>query len=307
MSTIQPQSTDPLNSPDHSLLHRQIAADTSAPVKSIEVLADGTTIEAHNTATTAVTQSQADNSTKLATTAYVDTGLGTKAPTASPVFTGNVLTDFAEDRYFGTWYETGSNYRIGFDTIVSIRAMNIHSYSPVGDPTGIITFNTGTVATPVTRMKIANTGAVQMTYYGAGAATFDASGNITSVSDERLKDIQGDFSLGLPEVLKLQPKLFKYNTLSGLDTENVYTGLIAQDVMKYIPEAVSKDPQGYYTFNDRAITCALINAVKELQAEVDELRSNQKLPKKEYKVTEIIGEDRIIKSKLAEINPKVAK
>jgi hypothetical protein len=40
--------------------------------------------------TTATTQSQADASTKLATTAYVDTGLGTKAPTANPIFTGNL-------------------------------------------------------------------------------------------------------------------------------------------------------------------------------------------------------------------------
>lgn len=40
--------------------------------------------------TTATTQSAADNSTKLATTAYVDSGLSSKAPTASPTFTGTV-------------------------------------------------------------------------------------------------------------------------------------------------------------------------------------------------------------------------
>jgi 6-phosphogluconolactonase (cycloisomerase 2 family) len=36
----------------------------------------------------APTQTQGDNSTKLATTAYVDTGLGSKAPLANPAFTG---------------------------------------------------------------------------------------------------------------------------------------------------------------------------------------------------------------------------
>jgi hypothetical protein len=41
MSTVQPVGTDLLNSPSHSLLHRQIAADPSAPVKSIEVTATG--------------------------------------------------------------------------------------------------------------------------------------------------------------------------------------------------------------------------------------------------------------------------
>lgn len=45
---------------------------------------------------TAPTQVQADGSTKLATTAYVDTGLATKAPTASPTFTG-IVSDPAGD------------------------------------------------------------------------------------------------------------------------------------------------------------------------------------------------------------------
>lgn len=40
--------------------------------------------------TTATTQSASDNSTKLATTAYADTGLALKAPLASPTFTGSV-------------------------------------------------------------------------------------------------------------------------------------------------------------------------------------------------------------------------
>jgi hypothetical protein len=39
-------------------------------------------------ATTAVTQSAADNSTKVATTAYVDTGMALKANLSSPTFTG---------------------------------------------------------------------------------------------------------------------------------------------------------------------------------------------------------------------------
>ena len=39
---------------------------------------------------TATTQTAADNSTKVATTAYVDTGLALKSPLASPTFTGTV-------------------------------------------------------------------------------------------------------------------------------------------------------------------------------------------------------------------------
>jgi hypothetical protein len=43
MAIAQPVSTDLLNSPDHSALHRVIAADPSAPVKTVSVGSDGTT------------------------------------------------------------------------------------------------------------------------------------------------------------------------------------------------------------------------------------------------------------------------
>ena len=43
MSIQQPTSSNTLNSPDHSLSHRVIANDDSAPVKKIVVEADGTT------------------------------------------------------------------------------------------------------------------------------------------------------------------------------------------------------------------------------------------------------------------------
>ena len=41
MAVAQPVSTDYLNSPDHSALHRIIAADTSAPTESISVDSNG--------------------------------------------------------------------------------------------------------------------------------------------------------------------------------------------------------------------------------------------------------------------------
>jgi hypothetical protein len=54
---------------------------------------------------TAPTQSQADGSTKLATTSYVDTGLALKAPLASPTFTGTPAAPAfipAQDGSFGS-------------------------------------------------------------------------------------------------------------------------------------------------------------------------------------------------------------
>jgi hypothetical protein len=65
----------------------QNTSGTAANVSGTPALPNGTT---------ATTQTQADNSTKLSTTAYVDTGLATKAPTASPTFTGTVTLPAAQ-------------------------------------------------------------------------------------------------------------------------------------------------------------------------------------------------------------------
>ena len=104
----------------------------------------------------------------------------------------------------------------------------------------------------------------QMPHYGAGAATFDASGNITSVSDARKKDIVGGFSRGLDAVRQLNPITFHWRADSGLSTKELNAGFVAQDVLPVIPEAIGQDKEGFYTFADRPVTAALVNAVKEL-------------------------------------------
>jgi len=118
------------------------------------------------------------------------------------------------------------------------------------------------------RLNISSTGIHTMSAYGAGTATFDAAGVISSTSDERLKDIQGSYTGGLPEVLHLDPIRFRYRPESGMETSRTYIGFSAQNVMRVIPGAVGKSPLGYYSLNDRGILAALVNSVKTLQEEI---------------------------------------
>jgi hypothetical protein len=151
------------------------------------------------------------------------------------------------------------------------------------------------------RVRICRDGAVRFVAYGAGAASFDAYGNIVSASDERLKtDIQ-PFLPGLAEILKIDPIKYKWSKESGLDTENTYAGFSAQNVKGYIPEAVGTNSDGFYSLSDRAIIGALVNAVKELKAEVDTLRDAARLPVKEYPISPDLTDDRIIKHKPIEM------
>lgn len=113
------------------------------------------------------------------------------------------------------------------------------------------------------------TGAVRMSNYGAGTATFDASGNITSVSDERYKDRIAPLGYGLAEVLALSPVQHGYNDLSKLDRESLYGGFLAQDVQQVMPLAVNANPDGYLSLSDRPILGGVVNAIKELSARLD--------------------------------------
>ena len=112
-------------------------------------------------------------------------------------------------------------------------------------------------------------GTFRMAAYGAGTATFDASGNITSVSDERAKRNIRPFSTGLSALLGLRPILHGYAKTSGLDqTRDDYAGFSAQNVRNFIPEAVSTDPKGMLSLSHAPILATLTNAVQELHVDV---------------------------------------
>jgi len=93
-------------------------------------------------------------------------------------------------------------------------------------------------------------------------------------SDERLKNINGRFSSGLKAVMQLQPIRFQYkrdNPL-GLQSELEQVGFGAAALQKVIPEAVSKNANGYLMVNNDPILWTMLNAIKEQQKEIAELK-----------------------------------
>jgi len=128
-------------------------------------------------------------------------------------------------------------------------------------------------------------GAFRLAAFGAGSLTTDASGNVTSVSDVRLKTNIKPSYVGLSAVIKLQPITYKWDVKSGNETESTYTGFSAQNVKENIPNGTGKfvgqDGVEYLTLQDRAILGALVNSVKELKDENDKLKKEiTKLKKK---------------------------
>src|SRR5437016_2425789 len=95
-----------------------------------------------------------------------------------------------------------------------------------------------------------------------------------SFSDERLKNIKGRFNLGLKAVMQLQPIRYEYlkNNALGLKSDGEHIGFGAQAVQKIIPEAVTKNSEGYLMVNGDPILWTMLNAIKEQQKEIAELK-----------------------------------
>src|SRR5713226_4031216 len=95
-----------------------------------------------------------------------------------------------------------------------------------------------------------------------------------SFSDERLKTIKGRFSTGLKAVMQLQPIRYEYlkDNALGLKSEGEHIGFGAQTLQKIIPEAVTKNSAGYLMVNSDPILWTMLNAIKEQQKEIVELK-----------------------------------
>lgn len=134
-------------------------------------------------------------------------------------------------------------------------------------------FGVYTGAAQIEAFRLKSGGGLLLAQYGAGTLVTDASGNVTASSDERLKDIEGSFSLGLDAIKALAPISYKWKESTGYDRVNSYVGFSAQNVASVIPQAVSTDPAGNLSLQDRPIIAALVNAVQELAAKVAFLES----------------------------------
>ncbi|MFC1478558.1 tail fiber domain-containing protein, partial [Candidatus Margulisiibacteriota bacterium] len=122
-------------------------------------------------------------------------------------------------------------------------------------------------------VKLDVSGNARIRGLGSGTVLSDVNGNLSVDSDERLKNIIGDFTRGIDAIVQITPQTYKWKPESGLDTVNEYTGFIAQDVEKAIPEAVFTNSEGYKSLSDRPIIGALVNAIKEQQQQIEELQS----------------------------------
>ena len=106
--------------------------------------------------------------------------------------------------------------------------------------------------------------------------------NSEQSSDKRLKYVGKENKSGLDKIKQL--KVFNY-TFKRDPQKTPHVGVIAQDLQKIFPDAVTKGPDGFLQIRMEDMFYALVNAVKELDA----------------KVTVILNEVKDLKTQVTEI------
>jgi Chaperone of endosialidase len=117
---------------------------------------------------------------------------------------------------------------------------------------------------------------VQNTGYWGGFAAgelYTAKGSLTG-SDLRLKEEVSSLRQGAQDVLKLRGVRFKWRDAADGDAETI--GLIAQEVEQVFPEVVRTGPDGMKGINYPALIAPLIEALKDQQAQIGELRAEMR-------------------------------
>ena len=106
----------------------------------------------------------------------------------------------------------------------------------------------------------------------------------TIASDARIKNVLGDYEKGLDEICQLRPIRYTYNNKAGFpESLGEQVSIIAQDAKIPFPECVGTfsakleetdtEETELYNWNGHAVTFALINSVKELNASLTQLKA----------------------------------
>jgi hypothetical protein len=207
-------------------------------------------------------------------TASTNVGIGTTTPASVLDVADQGVHTYIGDAcgvagYGGVVFGTA-----GFQTCTNYSILGDGTNTFLNSPTGNIYFRVKNGGFP-SAMVITSAGHVGIGVNSPdnsltvnGNADKPGGGSWGTYSDVRLKRLSGSFDGGLSQILKVKPVRYRYkedNALGIRDTDE-HVGLVAQEVQKVIPEAVTENSQGYLLVNNDPILWTMLNAIKEQQA-----------------------------------------
>ena len=129
--------------------------------------------------------------------------------------------------------------------------------------TGFITDTNGNVG-----INIDESADLPLTYNLEVSGSIRASQGVLTNSDERLKDNIETIDGGLERVQELRGVSFNWT-----NQEDKTLGFIAQEIKEVLPEVVKEDNKGFYQVDYSAVVPVLVEAIKDLKAEIEELKN----------------------------------
>lgn len=124
----------------------------------------------------------------------------------------------------------------------------------------------------------------------------------TLYSDRRMKNIGSKSTVGLNEINKLQ--VYNY-TYKNDKNKLPHVGVMAQDLIKVFPTAVSKDAKGYYQIRWDEMFYASINAIKQLDKKIIALID--RTTKVEKQIAQLEKENTTLKTQVSNLSARVEK
>ena len=125
-------------------------------------------------------------------------------------------------------------------------------------------------------------------------------GNFTITSDRRLKNVGEAFSGGLDKIKQL--KVYNY-TFKDDEKKTPRVGVIAQDLQKVFPDAVTKGDDGFLRIRWEDIFYALVNAVKELDTKFTAL--NDRIKQLEAQNKQLEKQNKQLEERLSKLEKKI--
>lgn len=180
----------------------------------------------------------------------------------------NTTTDFTNNTTYaaGLGNVSGKRVTIGYDETNEDIGVIQSVHTGVGFKNLSLNPNSGNVGIATT--------APTDTLSVNGTASKPGGGAWAVFSDERLKNVKGNFTSGLDAVMRLQPLRYEYkkNNALGLRLSGEQIGFGAHAVQQVIPEAVTKDESGFLKVNNDPILWTMLNAIKEQQKQIEQLQ-----------------------------------
>lgn len=174
---------------------------------------------------------------------------------------------------------TGTSYSTNKGSI-SFQAVG--DWTPISNGTRVVVYTTPMGAvTPAIALSVLDDqtldckGNVTVTKNITAAGTIRANGDVVAyyTSDQALKTNINKIENALEKTTKLNGVTFNWNELAIDKDKNIREpGVIAQEVKLVLPEAVTERGDGYLAVRYEKLVPLLIEAIKELKNEIDQLK-----------------------------------